>query len=110
MNSTEEKRICLTRYGIKGSPDECLLTYTADWCTPCNNIKPFIDEMIKKEHIQLIFSQKVKKSDLPEGTKIPLFKIVNTESFSVIKTIQSSKREDIANFLDFPTLQTDNDF
>jgi thiol-disulfide isomerase/thioredoxin len=83
-----------------------LLSYTASWCKPCQRVKPALLTLVSEcKHIG---HKELDKDDRPEHVKyIPFFEIID-ESGQRIRTIQTSKGEELDSFLNKELVIDDN--
>lgn len=104
------------------SSEKTIIAYTAEWCGPCNRIKPFVVSYLLENGYVLTASYEIKKTEFKENVNdyIPFFKMIlkpknivikdtdtdtDTESceekekeIDSTKTIQTSKFEEFRTF------------
>lgn len=95
----QEKKININKWELFNG--QYLISYTAKWCSPCQRIKPVLLELTKtRKHLG---SKEVGRTKRPEHVKfIPWFDIVDKDE-KIVKSLQSSKEEDLKSFLNIVT-------
>ena len=77
-----------------------IISHTANWCTPCNNIKPVFTSLMNYWKKNVIYSNHYTLSQYREkySNKIPYFE-VTTERGVLLEGVQSSSPEVVTALL-----------
>ena len=91
----EERTIEVTGYYLLDKKIG-IRSHTAEWCKPCQNIKPVFDNIVKK--IGVIYSNHYTITEYKKEftNKIPFFEVLDRGE--VLDQIQSSDKDDVTEF------------
>ncbi len=104
------KPIMIKRFNVFNSTDTELVQYSAEWCNPCQRVKVHVDKLLSEGKLTKTNEIITDKSKTRPGLIIPFFEVIDKKTQKAIKSIQTSKAEELDVFLDFDTLQFDEDF
>lgn len=91
------KVILVQQWSVLNS-DLTLRSFTAEWCTPCTRIKPFLHALEGEGAISLLETTQMSTEDKRPGMLIPFFEMVD-ENGAVVRSIQTSQSGDFSAFL-----------
>lgn len=94
MSNEQEKTINKNTY--KNVLGDILVTYTADWCGPCNRLKPDLLEYIKELKFQHQSLNTITKSEYKSN---PDYKYIPAITLNG-KYLQSSNISEVKKFVD----------
>ena len=106
------KLICEQEWEIVNSKSIRIHSYTADWCGPCKQIKPYIEKLQREGKLILASTRTFDVSEKREGLVIPCFDMVSATGGKIFGTLQTSDPAKLYTYLgfDFRTLEFDEKF
>jgi len=98
-----EKEVIVKHYAISNDPEYVLIFYSADWCAPCQKIRPHVDRLCEAKYLSYLDQRLTTVAELRKSgfkDRIPCF--VKTGLFVKQQTtkIQTSSFDELDVFLD----------
>ena len=95
------KEIVVQQWSFPSDPSRYMMFYSAEWCKPCQRIKPHVQQLQAVGQIVLEDTITMDVKDVNHGRVIPSFDLVSTSGDKIIGSIQTSNPAELDVFLDF---------
>ncbi len=91
--STPKRYVQVRTYTLPNG--QHLRLHSAEWCQPCCRVKVHVDKFVEEKKLELL--EEV-EAEARQGLVIPFFELLD-EKGEVVKSIQTSKLEELEPFL-----------